>query len=527
MSQLFQRKRVGPVSTDAIKTKTGKPWEDWCKILDKAGARMMDHKEIVSYLNKQNGVAVWWSQVLATGYETERGMRPGLDGESPGHNCEIRLNKFVPAPKAAVWAAWQDPSALARWLPGVAFTVTKTVPQKTLHLDWPSRTRVIVRFYDRRGDTRLVLEQSGLAEEEIPRMQIYWTDTLDRLKILLAKIIRDTLVCYAEGNSSYGRGSSSVRAAAATVQRRRCARRCSVLIEDGWMPLLNGHDLAGWHTVGSGHNDWLTTSGIIWDRLLGPTRLSSVPGPGDRILNGLAGRTANLITDKKFGDIELYVEFMVAKGSNSGVYLHSLYEVQIFDSYGSSEPVTSSDGGGIYHRWIDNKGVGGSAPSRNACRRPGEWQSYHIWFRAPRFDASGKKTENGKYIRVVYNGLSVQNNVEVEGPTRAANNIPEAAENPVMLQGDHGPERPEYLLASRSEIIAVNRSGRGDASFTSQPPSTSNGRTGDIGRPVQDAERRPGWQTPRAFRCGQGRSAAPIALLFLWGQFLLLRPACR
>ena len=146
-----------------------------------------------------------------------------------------------------------------------------------------------------------------------------------------------------------------------------------------------------------------------------------------------------MISDRKFGDIELYLEFMLAKGSNSGVYLHSLYEVQIFDSFGSTEPVTSSDCGGIYHRWIDNQGVGGSAPSRNATRRPGEWQSYHIWFRAPRFDASGKKTANAKFIRVVFNGLSVQNNVEVDGPTRAANDIPEAAENPIMLQGDHGP----------------------------------------------------------------------------------------
>ena len=99
----------------------------------------------------------------------------------------------------------------------------------------------------------------------------------------------------------------------------------------------------------------------------------------------------------------------------------------------------SSDCGGIYHRWIDNKGVGGSAPSRNASRRPGEWQSYQIWFRAPRFDASGKKTENAKFLRVLYNGLSVQNNVECDGPTRAGMNHPEAATNPIMLQGDHGP----------------------------------------------------------------------------------------
>jgi hypothetical protein len=211
------------------------------------------------------------------------------------------------------------------------------------------------------------------------------------------------------------------------------------LIEDGWTPLLNGRDLSGWHGLGKAPNDWFTATGIIWDRLLGPTRLSAVRGPGNRILNGPQGRTANLVSDQKFGDIELYLEFMLAKGSNSGVYLHGLYEVQIFDSYGSTEPVTSSDCGGIYHRWIDNHGVGGSAPSRNACRRPGEWQSYHIWFRAPRFDASGRKIANAKFIRVVFNGLSVQDNVEVDGPTRAAMDAPEAATNPIMLQGDHGP----------------------------------------------------------------------------------------
>ncbi|HZT28265.1 MAG TPA: DUF1080 domain-containing protein [Bryobacteraceae bacterium] len=211
------------------------------------------------------------------------------------------------------------------------------------------------------------------------------------------------------------------------------------LLEDGWTPLLNGRDLSGWHGLGSGPNDWFTTTAILWERLLGPTRLSAVPRPGGRILNGPRGRTVNLVTDQKFGDVELYLEFMIPKGSNSGVYLHGLYEVQVFDSYGSTEPLTSSDCGGIYHRWINNRGVGGSAPSRNACRRPGEWQSFQIWFRAPRFDASGKKVESAKFLRVLQNGLSIQKDVEVDGPTRAAMEIPEAPTNPLMLQGDHGP----------------------------------------------------------------------------------------
>jgi hypothetical protein len=213
------------------------------------------------------------------------------------------------------------------------------------------------------------------------------------------------------------------------------------LLEDGWTPLLNGKDLSGWHGAGSGKSEWFTTTGIMWDRLLGPTRLRAIPGPvpGATMLNGPNGRTLNFATEQKFGDIELYVEFMIPKGSNSGVYLHGLYEVQVFDSFGSTEPITSSDCGGLYHRWINERGVGGSAPSRNVSRPPGEWQSFYIWFRGPRFDASGKKIANAKFIRVLHNGFSIQKDVEVDGPTRASMQIPEAATNPIMVQGDHGP----------------------------------------------------------------------------------------
>jgi hypothetical protein len=208
--------------------------------------------------------------------------------------------------------------------------------------------------------------------------------------------------------------------------------------EEGWTPLLNGKDLTGWHGQDNKPHEWFTTRFVRFERLLGPTRLSGRPGPSNTMLNG-QGRTVNFVADQKFGDVELYLEFMIPKGSNSGVYLHGLYEIQVFDSFGSTEKMSTSDCGAVYHRWIDNKGVGGSAPSRNASREPGQWQSFYIWFRAPRFDSGGRKIENAKFIRVLHNGLSIQENAEVEGPTRAHMELPEAALNPLMLQGDHGP----------------------------------------------------------------------------------------
>ena len=79
------------------------------------------------------------------------------------------------------------------------------------------------------------------------------------------------------------------------------------------------------------------------------------------------------------------------------------------------------------------------APSVNASKPPGEWQSFDIIFRAPRFDASGKKTANAVFVKVLYNGKVIHENVECAGPTRGAKLPSEAPTGPILLQGDHGP----------------------------------------------------------------------------------------
>jgi hypothetical protein len=228
------------------------------------------------------------------------------------------------------------------------------------------------------------------------------------------------------------------------------------LLEQGWQPLLNGKDMSGWKACdAAAKNEWFTTAAVRFERYLGPTQLNGRAAPSGVILNGPTGRTANICTQESFGDVELYLEFMLAKGSNSGVYLQSLYEIQIFDSWGSPDAMTTSDGGAIYHRWIEEQGVGGSAPLLNASRRPGEWQSYQAWFRAPRFDGAGKKIEPARFERVLFNGQLVQKDVAVDGPTRAAMNIPEAARNPLMIQGDHGPValRNIYIRPLRPIVV--------------------------------------------------------------------------
>ena len=207
---------------------------------------------------------------------------------------------------------------------------------------------------------------------------------------------------------------------------------------DGWRPLLDGHDTAGWHSRDGKPQTWYTAKEVHIEPSGTRTLLKGTGGPGPIMINGPDGRTADFITDQKFGDVEIYLEFMISPKSNSGVYLESLYELQILDSFGVKQPGVH-DCGAIYERWIDGKGVGGSPPSVNASRAPGEWQSFHIWFRAPRFDSAGKKLANARFLKVEQNRQVVQRDVEAPGPTRAALEIPEAGENYLMLQGDHGP----------------------------------------------------------------------------------------
>ena len=165
--------------------------------------------------------------------------------------------------------------------------------------------------------------------------------------------------------------------------------------------------------------------------------LKGKPG-GGVIINGPTGRTRNIISKAEFGDVRAHVEFMVPKGSNSGVYFQGRYEIQVFDSWAVEKP-KHSDCGGIYQRWANGRGFEGRRPRVNASKAPGKWQSFDVVFRAPRFDKKGKKIAKARFEKVMHNGVLIHADVELTGPTRASTWNDEKAVGPIMLQGDHGP----------------------------------------------------------------------------------------
>lgn len=183
--------------------------------------------------------------------------------------------------------------------------------------------------------------------------------------------------------------------------------------------------------------------------------LTPVPGTGVLVSVPRPDARDSLVTSWEHGDVSLQLEFLLPAGSNSGVYLQGRYEVQLFDSWGVRQP-TAADCGGIYDRWDATRGAGregfdGHAPLANACRAPGLWQQLQIDFQAPRFDATGRKIANAKFLKVTLNGYDIQKNVEVTGPTRSALFNDEKLLGPLMIQGDHGPVAIRRLRVKRYE----------------------------------------------------------------------------
>ncbi len=176
--------------------------------------------------------------------------------------------------------------------------------------------------------------------------------------------------------------------------------------------LFDGKDLSNWHTREGKSAGWEVADG----------EMTVVAGTGD------------IVTDRKFTDLFLHLEWMEpdmpqatgqGKG-NSGVYLQGRYEIQVLDSYGI-EPPGRGDCGAIYNQF---------APLVNACKRPLEWQTYDVVFRAARVDESGKILENAR-ITAFQNGKVIQNNVGVQGPTGGAMDEDVGQPGPLLLQ-DHG-----------------------------------------------------------------------------------------
>ena len=198
----------------------------------------------------------------------------------------------------------------------------------------------------------------------------------------------------------------------------------------------------------------------------------------------------HLVSTFEHGDIELELEVMIPKGSNSGIYLQGRYEIQLLDSWGVLD-AKYSDIGGIYRNWEKEPGkiYMGKAPLTNPAKAPGLWQKMKISFRAPKFDSTGKKIANARFVSVELNGVKIHDNVEVPLPTGGPLENNEKPMGPLMIQGDHGPvafRNINYRLMKEIKFSLTDisyKTYKGNfkfiADFTSLKPATS-GKTEEL-----------------------------------------------
>lgn len=166
---------------------------------------------------------------------------------------------------------------------------------------------------------------------------------------------------------------------------------------------LLGSDLKGWKLLGTNmENGWSVENGVLHNR------------PAPYVEGQPRRRFGNLRTEREFEDFNLKLEVSVPKGSNSGVYLRGIYEVQIFDSYGKA--LDSHNMGAIYSR---------ITPTVAAEKPPGEWQTLDI-------------TLVDRHATVVLNGKTIIDNQPLEGCTGGALWSDQSRPGPIYLQGDHG-----------------------------------------------------------------------------------------
>ena len=181
--------------------------------------------------------------------------------------------------------------------------------------------------------------------------------------------------------------------------------------------LFDGRDLSAWQHHDGRDAEWTLADGAMT----------------------VKPKTGDIQTRKGFGDVQLHLEWRTPAEveskdqgrGNSGVFLQGLYEVQELDSY-NNRTYSNGQAASLYKQHI---------PLVNASRGPGEWQTYDIVFKAPRFDADGGLVSPA-FVTVFHNGVLVQNHVELKGPT-IYRGYPEyqahADRLPLMLQDHSNP----------------------------------------------------------------------------------------
>ena len=177
--------KLAGVGAEAVLKATGRAWEEWLRVLDKAGARKMGHKDIAMMLSRKFLVPSWWSQMVSLGYEQARGLRKP-DDKAEGLSATATRTVGIPLDK--LYAAWSEPRQRSRWLPDAPLETRRSTDGKSMRMTWTrNNSSVVVSFTAKgAGKSAVSIEHGKLASARaVATQKAYWSGALDRLKALL------------------------------------------------------------------------------------------------------------------------------------------------------------------------------------------------------------------------------------------------------------------------------------------------------------------------------------------------------
>ena len=176
--------KLAGVGSQAVLKATGRAWDEWLKVLDRAGARSMAHKDIATLLSRKFSVPGWWCQMVTVGYEQARGLRAVNQGTQ---GFRANASRTVAVDVDDLYSAWSDGRQRARWLPAAPMQVRRATEGKSMRITWEQQEDVEVNFVRKGAGKSLVQVQHGKLANAgaVARRKKFWSEALARLKAQL------------------------------------------------------------------------------------------------------------------------------------------------------------------------------------------------------------------------------------------------------------------------------------------------------------------------------------------------------